>query len=89
MKIPLLSTHHYADGRVGEVFESINTSGVSKSIAAESNTMEVNCALIFRLNKHNRKKCNMPPYCLCGVIQVSASPNIHILCKTASFTPCF
>ena len=29
----------------------------------------------------------MPSYCLFGVIQVSASPDIHIQLETASFTP--
>ena len=44
MEIHSLSTHHYAGGGVGEVFESTNTSGVSgvNSVAAESNTIEVN-----------------------------------------------
>ena len=31
----------------------------------------------------------MPPYCSCGVIQVSGSPDIHIRLKTMSFIPCF
>ena len=31
----------------------------------------------------------MSPYCSCGVIQVSGSPNIQIGFETGSFTQCF
>ena len=31
----------------------------------------------------------MPPYCSCGDIQVSISPEIQIRLQTSSFTPCF
>ena len=53
MEIHPLSTHHYADGGVGEVFESTKTCEVSglNFVRTESNTIEVNADLFFRHNK--------------------------------------
>ena len=52
-----------------------NTIGVSgvNSVAAKSNTIEVNRDF-FKCKKTTEK---MPPCCLCGVIQVSESSDIH------------
>ena len=36
-----------------------------------------------------QKKHNMPPCCSCGVIQVSASPDIYIQLQTRSYTASF
>ena len=49
MKIPALSTHHYADGWV-KCLSPQNTFGVSgvNSVAAKSNTIEVNGAQVFK-----------------------------------------
>ena len=68
-----------------------NTSGVSgvNIVAAESNTTEDIMDLSSDLKKQQEKTHNMPPYCSCGVIQVSASPDIHTRLETRSFTPCF
>ena len=52
-----------------------NTFGVS---ALESNTMEVNGDKFFKCINTTEKKHKMPPYCSCGVIQVSVSPSINI-----------
>ena len=68
----------------------LNTSGASgvNFVGAESDTIEVTSYLYFRCNTQQQKH-NMPPYCLYGVIQVSASPGIHIRLDTKSFTLCF
>ena len=59
---------------------SQNTSGVSgiNSVAAKSNTIEVNGDHFFKCKKKQLKKPNMPPCCSCGVVQVSVSPDFHI-----------
>ena len=56
-----------------------NTFGVSgvNSVAAESNTIEVTGQIV------------QTPYCPCGVMQVSGSPDIQIRRKTLSVIPCF
>ena len=53
MKIHSLSTPHYADGAVGEVFESrkhLKFQGIN-SVAAKSNTIEVNGAPSSNIKK--------------------------------------
>ena len=72
-----LSPHPYADG--GKCLSPQNTARVSgvNRVAAESNTNEA-IGLIFRHKKTTEKNHSMPPYCSCGVIQVSTSPDIHI-----------
>ena len=65
MKIQSVSTHHCADGGVGEVLSPQNTLGVSglNSDATKSNTIEEISYQIFRRNKTTEIH-NMPPYCL-------------------------
>ena len=89
MTIHLLSTHHYADGGAG--VSPQNTSGVSgvNSVAAKSNEIEEISEPSSDVRKHQQKNPNMPPYCLCGVIQVSESPGNQIQLETRSFTPGF
>ena len=54
-----------------------NTFGVSEvnSVAGKSNTIEVTVDHFF---KQKEEEKNMSPYCCCGVIQVSVSPDIQI-----------
>ena len=68
-----------------------NTSGVLVviSVAAKSNTVEVNGDRFFEHKKTTVKKHNMPPYCYCGNIQVSVSLDIHSRLETRSLTLCF
>ena len=60
MKIHSSSTHHYADGEVGEVLSPQNTLGVSggNRVAAESNTIEVNGDLHLRRIKTTQQTYN-------------------------------
>ena len=71
MKIHSIFTHHYTDGGVGEAFESTKHFRTVKS-----NTIEVTGIQFFKCQK-TEKNHNMPPYCSCGVIQVSVSPDIQ------------
>ena len=71
-----LSTQHYADGKVGEVFESTKHFWSLRGKLC-INTIEVTSDSFFRRNKTTEKQHNMPPYCLCCVIQVTRSPVIY------------
>ena len=62
-----------------------NTTGGSgvNSVAAKWNTIEVTCDHFLKHKKSSDKKHNIPPFCSCGLTQVSVCPDI----QTASFTP--
>ena len=59
-----LYNHLYADGRLGEVLQP-NPIRLKLLVTPSSDVIK-------------QKKLKMPPYYLCGVIQVSGSANINI-----------
>ena len=74
---------------IRQTFFGLNKVFHSTEVAAQSNTTEDILDLSSDVKKTTEKKNNRPPYCFCGVIQVSTSPDIHIQLETASFRPCF
>ena len=60
-----------------------NTFGVSgvNSVAAKSNTIKVNGDSFFK-RRITGKITKMPPYCCCGVVQVSTSTDIYTITIT-------
>ena len=77
MRMYPLSTHHNADGGVGEVFESTKHfwSFRGKFCCSQIQYNWSKWWLLLIVKKWN---CNMPPYGSCGIIQVSGSPDIQI-----------
>ena len=73
-----LSTHHYADGGVGEVFVSTKHSWSfwGKLYCSQIQYNWSKRDNFFRRNKTTEKTRNMPPYCSPADIQVSVSPYI-------------
>ena len=89
MKIHSLSTHHYDDGGVGKVFESTKHFWSLRGKQCCSQ-IQYNWSKWWPLlPKLKKSKNTQHDSCLCGVIQVSRSPDIKISLETASFTPSF
>ena len=79
MKIHSFSTQRFTT-RVKRLSPQ-NPFGVSgvNSVAAKSKTIEINGDHFFkRENRTTEEIHNRPPYCSCGVIQVSVSPTFKL-----------
>ena len=77
MKMMSLSTHHYADGGVGESTKHFLSSR-GKQCCSQIQYNWSKWWVLIQTRTNKRKKPNMPSYCSCGAIRGSVSPNIQI-----------
>ena len=84
-----LSTHHCADGGVGEVFESTKHFWSVNSVAAKSSTIEVNGDHLFKLKKKNKTEQKQKMHTATPNPYPQTKPRHSNLTRTSSFSSNF